>query len=124
MHNGLRTSSRFLILYLFWFQPISLIWLVLFNDASNTSLLTTHGYFARRVPVWATSKNAFSSVLYGLMASRYRKEDAVTLAPRGWDSHPHEHTVIRVWFFTQSYLPSLSISTHLGRTNRTNQKQS
>ncbi len=39
------------------------------------------------------------------MASRYRKEDAVTLAPRGWDSHPHEHTVIRIWFYP--VLPSV-----------------
>ena len=39
------------------------------------------------------------------MASRYRKEDAVTLAPRGWDSHPHEHTVIRIWFYP--VLPSI-----------------
>ncbi|MEA5628371.1 hypothetical protein [Nostoc sp. UHCC 0251] len=34
--------------------------------------------------------------LYGLMASRYRREVAVTAAPAGWDLHPHGHSVVMV----------------------------
>ena len=48
------------------------------------------------------------------MASRYRKEDAVTLAPRGWDSHPHEHTVVR-WFYP--VLPLIPEYTYSFREN-------
>ena len=34
--------------------------------------------------------------LYGLMANRYRRDDAVTLAPREWVFHPHGRSVVKV----------------------------
>jgi hypothetical protein len=45
----------------FWFQPISLIWLVLDNDDSgvSSSRSFTHGHFARWVPDWASSIATF-----------------------------------------------------------------
>ncbi|MEM8830917.1 MAG: hypothetical protein AAGE96_16390 [Cyanobacteria bacterium P01_G01_bin.19] len=36
--------------FAFWLQPVSLIWLVIVNDGSDTSsLFVTHGFSARRV---------------------------------------------------------------------------
>jgi hypothetical protein len=46
-----------------------------------------------------------------LMASRYRRGDAVTLAPRERDLHPHRYQVVKVLIPSH---PSLNISIHLG----------
>jgi len=56
------------------------------------------------VPDWASSYRLFIP-LYGLMASRYRRDDAVTAAPAGRDLHPHDYQVVKVLIPCQ---PSLS----------------
>ena len=82
----------------FWFQPISLIWLVLTNDDSGVSLSRgfTHGYFARWITRLGFQYCHLSSPLYGLKTTRYRRGSAVTPAPGGRVSHPHGLSVIMV----------------------------
>jgi len=67
------------------------------------------------IPDWASSYRLFSP-LYGLMASRYRRGDAVTTAPVGRDFHPHGCQVVKVRLgllpLSEPCQSSLSITTH------------
>ena len=77
MHTG-RNCKRPPLSFAFWLQPNSLIWLGSIHDTSTTSSLALSiDSCLAGLPDKASSYRLFIS-LYGLMTSRYRRDDAVT----------------------------------------------
>ncbi len=95
MHSGRSTNRQSLILCLLAiaYQPDLAI--VVLRQLRRIFAHAIHRFVLDGIPDWASSYRLFTP-LYGLMASRYRRGDAVTPAPGERDLHPHDYQVVKV----------------------------